>query len=177
MLTIFRTIQASQSVIKDFPDLKLTTGGCAELDVETKYRRRSSPSGLEVIAGLLYVPLSRAGRDFIAFLRRGQPKQVNWAGRPLRDGQGAKSLEPRSSFKIWSETVAGRCRVWTDEQLETAGVLALVYGKVQFSSQLSSSHINNLVWLQFIAVWRQKQTAINTNKLAHLILNNASHEG
>jgi hypothetical protein len=40
------------------------------------------------------------------------------------------NLEPRKSFKIWSETVAGRCRAWTDEQLETAGVLALVYGKV-----------------------------------------------
>jgi Phytochrome region len=130
-LTISRTIQASQSVIKDFPDLKLTTGRCPVLDDSgTKYQSRSSSSGLEVIAGLLYVPLSRAGRDFIAFLRRGQPKQVNWAGRPLRDGQGAKSLEPRSSFKIWSETVAGRCRAWTDEQLETAGVLALVYGKV-----------------------------------------------
>ena len=32
--------------------------------------------------------------------------------------------------KMWSETIVGRCRAWTDEQLETAGVLALVYGKV-----------------------------------------------
>jgi hypothetical protein len=31
---------------------------------------------------------------------------------------------------MWSETIAGRSREWTDEQLETAGVLALVYGKV-----------------------------------------------
>ena len=100
----------SQSVIKDFPDLELSTG-------------------LAVIAGLLYVPLSSGGKDFIAFLRKGQPKEVHWAGRPETKGWNT-SLEPRKSFKIWSETVSGRSRAWTDEHLETAGVLALVYGKV-----------------------------------------------
>lgn len=88
--------------------------------------------GFEVIAGLLYVPLSSSGKDFIAFLRRGQLRDVHWAGKPFKNiSQGAQaSLEPRKSFKIWSEIVAGRCRAWTDEQLETASVLALVYGKV-----------------------------------------------
>ena len=95
----------------DYPDLKLNMG-------------------LEVIAGLLYVPLSAGGRDFIAFLRKGQPRQVNWAGRPYKSEESQNVLEPRQSFKIWSEMVAGRCRAWTDEHLETAGVLALVYGKV-----------------------------------------------
>lgn len=100
-------------MVKDFPDLELSTG-------------------LEVIAGLLYVPLSSGGKDFIAFLRRGQPRDVHWAGRPQKQGVGARaSLEPRKSFKIWSEVVAGRCRAWTDEQMETAGVLSLVYGKVR----------------------------------------------
>lgn len=84
-----------------------------------------------MIAGLLYVPLSSGGKDFIAFLRKGQPRNVHWAGKPFKDGTGAQAiLEPRKSFKIWSEIVAGKCRIWTDEQLETAGVLALVYGKV-----------------------------------------------
>ena len=96
----------------DYPDLQLTTG-------------------LEVIAGLLYVPLSAGGRDFIAFLRKGQPKQVNWAGRPFKTEGRRNVLEPRTSFKTWSEVVAGRCRAWTDEHIETAGVLALVYGKVR----------------------------------------------
>lgn len=108
----YSTIQVSQAVTKDFPDLNLSTG-------------------LEVIAGLLCVPLSSGGKDFIAFLRKGQPRDVHWAGKPYKaDNIATASLEPRKSFKIWSETVAGRCRAWTDEQLETAGVLALVYGKV-----------------------------------------------
>ena len=103
-------MQVSQAVTDDYPDLQLSTG-------------------LEVIAGLLYVPLSTGGRDFIAFLRKGQPREVKWAGRPFGPNE-PKSLEPRRSFKLWSETVAGRCRAWTDEHLETAGVLSLVYGKV-----------------------------------------------
>ncbi|KAF7981483.1 hypothetical protein HWV62_33533 [Athelia sp. TMB] len=133
----FDTIQVSQSVIKDFPDLELSTG-------------------LAVIAGLLYVPLSSGGKDFIAFLRKGQPKEVHWAGRPQNKGSDT-SLEPRKSFKIWSETVSGRSRAWTDEHMETASVLALVYGK-------------------FIEVWRQKESALQTTKLTNILLSNASHE-
>lgn len=106
-------MQVSQALTVDYPDLQLNTG-------------------LEVIAGLLYVPLSVGGGDFIAFLRKGQPRQVNWAGRPFREGETKSTLEPRKSFKMWSETVAGRSRAWSDEHLETAGVLALVYGKVGF---------------------------------------------
>ncbi|PFH53382.1 hypothetical protein AMATHDRAFT_45648 [Amanita thiersii Skay4041] len=137
----FTTIQTSQAVTVDFPDLQLSTG-------------------LEVIAGLLYVPLSSGGKDFIAFLRKGQIRDVHWAGRPYQDEGSEKSsvLEPRKSFKIWSETVAGRCRAWTDEQFETAAVLALVYGK-------------------FIEVWRQKESAVKATKLTNLLLSNASHEG
>jgi light-regulated signal transduction histidine kinase (bacteriophytochrome) len=110
----FVTIQVSQAVTKDFPDLQLSTG-------------------LEVIAGLLYVPLSQGGTDFIALLRKGQPRAVRWAGKPDKGREDGRrtSLEPRASFKVWSETVAGRCRMWSDEQLEMAGVLALVYGKVR----------------------------------------------
>ncbi|PBK97922.1 hypothetical protein ARMGADRAFT_1162720 [Armillaria gallica] len=134
----YGTIQVSQEVTTDYPDLKISTG-------------------LDVVAGLMYVPLSSGGKDFIAFLRKGQPRDVHWAGKPFK-GDGSKAmLEPRKSFKIWSETVAGRCRAWTDEQLETAGVLALVYGK-------------------FIEVWRQKESALQTTKITNLLLSNASHE-
>ncbi|KAF5382705.1 hypothetical protein D9615_002815 [Tricholomella constricta] len=134
----FNTIQASQAVAKDFPDLQLS-------------------AGFQIIAGLLLVPLSSKGTDFIAFLRKGQPREVRWAGKPYKEGREAgSSLEPRKSFKTWSEIVAGRSRAWTDEQLETAGVLALVYGKAK--------------------VWRQKESALQTTKLTELLLSNASHE-
>ncbi|KDQ11477.1 hypothetical protein BOTBODRAFT_35351 [Botryobasidium botryosum FD-172 SS1] len=134
----FNLIQVSQAVNTDFPDLLL-------------------PS-LDVIAGLLHVPLSSGGKDFIALMRRGQLRDIHWAGKPFKDGIDASAdLEPRKSFKIWSQTITGRCRAWTDEQMETAGVLALVYGK-------------------FIEVWRQKETAVKTTQLTNILLSNASHE-
>ena len=122
-------------MVQDYPDLHLSTG--LSIDISTSritHLILSSHIGLEVIAGLLYVPLSSGGKDFIAFLRKGQPRRVHWAGKPYKEGEDLSSkLEPRKSFKTWSEIVAGRCRAWTDEELETAGVLALVYGKVCFT--------------------------------------------
>ncbi|KAK7048150.1 ATP-binding cassette transporter [Favolaschia claudopus] len=134
----FLTMQVSQAVTTDFKDL-------------------AESAGLDVIAGMLYVPLSSEGKDFICFLRKGQPRHVQWAGNPHTKTQTETLLEPRKSFATWSETVVGRCRGWTDEQLETAGVLALVYGK-------------------FIEVWRQKENALQTTRLTNLLLSNASHE-
>ena len=67
--------------MQDYPDLQL-------------------PSGLDVIAGLLYVPLSMTGKDFIALLRKGQAKDVNWAGKPPHERSEKASLEPRKSFKV-----------------------------------------------------------------------------
>jgi len=125
----YSMIQASQAVVSDYPDLPLTSGMSVSYLAPSTNELMRSRIGLEVIAGLLYVPLSRKGKDFIAFLRKGQPKHVRWAGKPPKPEQKV-TLEPRQSFRTWSEIVAGRCRAWTDTQLETAGVLALVYGKV-----------------------------------------------
>lgn len=109
----FTAVLTTQDVGQDFPDLRYTPG-------------------FSVIAGLLYVPLSVGGHDFIVFFRKGQVREVNWAGNPyekiIREGT-ANYLEPRSSFKAWRETVIGKCREWSEEQVETAAVLCLVYGK------------------------------------------------
>ena len=130
-LIVGSTIQASQAVVQDYPDLHLSTGLSTKISI-SRITILPSRIGLEVIAGLLYVPLSSGGRDFIAFLRKGQPRKVHWAGKPFKEGEDLSAkLEPRKSFKTWSEIVAGRCRAWSDEELDTAGVLALVYGKVR----------------------------------------------
>ncbi|KAI0394879.1 hsp90-like protein [Xylariaceae sp. FL0594] len=137
----FTSVLTTQDVTQDFPDLMYDPG-------------------LSVIAGLLYVPLSSGGHDFIVFFRKGQTRQVKWAGNPyekvVREGTAAY-LEPRSSFKEWHETVVGKCREWTEEQVETAAVLCLVYGK-------------------FIEVWRQKEAALQSSRLTRLLLANSAHE-
>ncbi|KAB5583320.1 hypothetical protein GE09DRAFT_1247562 [Coniochaeta sp. 2T2.1] len=137
----FTSVVTTQDVRLDFPDLRY-------------------PPGFSVIAGLLYVPLSVGGSDFIVFFRRGQIREVKWAGNPYQKiiQQGtAEYLEPRKSFAVWHETVVGKCREWTEEQIETSAVLCLVYGK-------------------FIEVWRQKEAALQNSRLTRLLLANSAHE-
>ncbi|TPX07069.1 uncharacterized protein E0L32_010964 [Thyridium curvatum] len=137
----FTSVVTSQDVKQDFPDLRY-------------------PPGFSVIAGLLYVPLSVGGHDFIVFFRKGQIREVKWAGNPyekfIKEGTAAY-LEPRKSFRTWHETVLGKCREWSEEQVETAAVLCLVYGK-------------------FIEVWRQKEAALQNSRFTRLLLANSAHE-
>ncbi|KAI1502102.1 hsp90-like protein [Biscogniauxia marginata] len=137
----FTSVLTTQDICEDFPDLRY-------------------PPGFSVIAGLLYVPLSVGGNDFIVFFRKGQIREVKWAGNPyekvIKEGT-SNYLEPRSSFKVWHETVIGKCREWSEEQVETAAVLCLVYGK-------------------FIEVWRQKEAALQSSRLTRLLLANSAHE-
>lgn len=135
------SVITSTDIRVDFPDIRYTPG-------------------FTVIAGLLFVPLSVTGSDFIVFFRKGQIREVKWAGNPYdkMTKEGAEGfLEPRSSFAVWSETVVGQCREWTEEQIETAAVLCLVYGK-------------------FIEVWRQKEAALERSQLTKLLLANSAHE-
>ncbi|KAK5946189.1 hypothetical protein PMZ80_000330 [Knufia obscura] len=135
------SVYTSQDINADFPDFR--------------YR-----PGLKHVAGLLYVPLSTGGNDFIAFFRKGVLQEVKWAGNPYEKfvKEGTEGyLEPRKSFKQWSEVIVGRCRDWTEEEIETASVLCLVYGK-------------------FIDVWRQKEAALQNSNLTRLLLANSAHE-
>lgn len=137
----FAAVLTTQDVSQDFPDLRYTPG-------------------FSVIAGLLYVPLSVGGRDFIVFFRKGQIREVKWAGNPYEKMIKAGTsnfLQPRSSFKAWRETVVGKSRQWSEEQVDTAAVLCLVYGK-------------------FIEVWRQKEAALQSSRLTRLLLANSAHE-
>ncbi|ROW13466.1 hypothetical protein VPNG_04420 [Cytospora leucostoma] len=137
----FTSVITSQDVKEDFPDLRYAPG-------------------FHSIAGFLYVPLSVGGLDFIVFFRKGQVREVKWAGNPYEKiiQEGTQNyLEPRKSFQVWHETILGKCREWTEEQIETAAVLCLVYGK-------------------FIEVWRQKEAALQNSRLTRLLLANSAHE-
>ncbi|KAJ6115422.1 hypothetical protein N7486_001200 [Penicillium sp. IBT 16267x] len=135
------SVLASHDIIKDFPDLHY-------------------PPGLSAISGLLYVPLSTGGSDFIVFFRKGQLTEIKWAGNPYeiaKRKETAGYLEPRESFTAWRETVLSQSREWSESDVETAAVLCLVYGK-------------------FIKVWRQKEAAMQNSQLTRLLLANSAHE-
>jgi light-regulated signal transduction histidine kinase (bacteriophytochrome) len=99
--------------IKSFTSV-ITTQQLSNTFFDLKY-----PPGFKNIAGALLVPLSSAGKDFIVFFRKGQLKHVHWAGNPYEKTMKAGTqalLEPRKSFKIWSETVTGKSKEWSDEE-------------------------------------------------------------
>ncbi|KAL5371579.1 hypothetical protein DPSP01_014171 [Paraphaeosphaeria sporulosa] len=136
------SVLTSTDIIRDFPDFRY-------------------PPGLQIIAGMLVVPISVGGSDFIVFFRKSQLKEVKWAGNPYENiiKEGTEGyFEPRKSFKTWSEIVVGTSREWTGEEVETAAVLCLVYGK-------------------FIEIWRrQEEAALQSSQLTRLLLANYAHE-
>ncbi|KAE8378640.1 GAF domain-like protein [Aspergillus bertholletiae] len=132
------SVLASHNVSKDFTDLRY-------------------PPGFKCISGLLYVPLSTDGRDFMAFFRKGRLTEIKWGGNPYEQKQKIGRLEPRQSFQVWKETVLDQSREWTESDVETAAILCLVYGK-------------------FIKVWRQNEEAMQGSQLTKLLLANSAHE-
>ncbi|KAH0566160.1 hypothetical protein GP486_000442 [Trichoglossum hirsutum] len=133
-----KTVFSTEDITKDFPDLQYAPG-------------------FTVIAGLLLIPLSITGRDFLVFFRRAELQTVKWGGNPYeRDDNDKASLEPRKSFRIWTETISNRSRDWTSEQTECASMLSLVYGR-------------------FIDVWKAKEATAQRRQFKRLLLANASH--
>lgn len=130
---ILGRMQHSQEALAllEYLRMRKFTSVTASQDVKVDFRDLRYAPGFQGIAGLLYVPLSVTGNDFIVFFRKGQVEEVRWAGNPyekqIREGT-ASYLEPRSSFKCWKELVMGKCRDWKEEQVETAAVLCIVYG-------------------------------------------------
>ncbi|ESQ84611.1 ATP-binding protein [Asticcacaulis benevestitus] len=84
----------------------------------------SGVEGLEdLTGGLLAAPVSHTRNDYMIWFRTSVRQQVNWAGAPEKVPEQTKAgyrLMPRSSFKLWKETVRNRCRPWTREDNETA---------------------------------------------------------
>ena len=136
----FTTVHASRNINAEFPDIHY-------------------PPGIHTLSGLLVIPLSETGNDFLVFFRRGELQEVRWAGNPYEkiNKPGSDYLEPRTSFKRWTETVRGTSTEWNDDQLETASFLSLLYGR-------------------FIEIWRQKESAGQSNKMTRLLIQNAAHE-
>jgi light-regulated signal transduction histidine kinase (bacteriophytochrome) len=147
----YTSVVTTQDIGADFPDLQYLPG-------------------FAVIAGMLYVPLSVGGQDFIVFFRKGQVKEVKWAGNPyekvIKEGT-SDYLEPRTSFQVWHETVIGKCREWSEEQVETAAVLCLVYGRfyvalIHLSTPLTTLLSPSMQHLAYMFVERQIYRGLET---------------
>lgn len=77
----------------------------------------------ERAAGMLIVPLSRPGRDYLVFFRKEVSRTITWAGdptKPVTVGPMGTRLTPRQSFEIWRETVKGQSLPWSAADVRIA---------------------------------------------------------
>lgn len=111
-------VDESQEVLAmlEYLRMRCITNVTTSMDIRDDFPDLRYPPGFREIAGMLLVPLSSKGQDFIAFFRKPVLKEVKWAGNPyekfIKEGTEGY-LEPRKSFRTWSETVVGKCREWS----------------------------------------------------------------
>lgn len=77
-------------------------------------------------------------RHTLAWLRVEQIEEIEWAGNPHKavPHDPETTLRPRASFESWHETVRGRARRWTLEQVEGASRLRRLLREARASNEL-----------------------------------------
>jgi diguanylate cyclase (GGDEF)-like protein len=108
-----------------FGDTSLPTGAVQLTDLLT-------PSGAALVtlpeaAGLLAVQQAGVSLEICAFTRPEVVREVNWAGAPVKRAvtaqDGRVRLEPRRSFALWREQIAGTSRPWSAVEVDACGRL------------------------------------------------------
>ena len=82
---------------------------------------------IPVASGLLAVPLSRGGGEYLVWLRPERLHTVTWGGNPYQtpehEGDDPGQLSPRRSFARWQQVVEGTSDPWTPDDLTTARLI------------------------------------------------------
>lgn len=92
--------------------------------------------------GVLAVPLTLGFSDLIIWFRPEFVHEVQWGGKPAEQEKLVKSLEPRSSFAAWTETVRGKSRAWTESDRETAQYILFTFVQGIFKKAADLSRAN-----------------------------------
>lgn len=75
----------------------------------------------DVAAGIIAIQISRPSQSYVVFFRPEYLQSVSWAGEPVKDVKNTGEevrLSPRKSFEAWTQTVRGRSRPWTSEEVD-----------------------------------------------------------
>ncbi len=80
-----------------------------------------------VASGMMISVLSRELSEYIIWFKPEQAQTINWAGNPDKqattDATGLQHISPRYSFEVWTQTVAGKSKEWTAEEVTSAARL------------------------------------------------------
>jgi light-regulated signal transduction histidine kinase (bacteriophytochrome) len=75
------------------------------------------------VSGVLAVPLSVGGGEYLVWFRPEQIRTVTWGGNPFKPvvvGNDPADLSPRRSFSQWHQLVEGTSEPWSDADLTIA---------------------------------------------------------
>lgn len=92
----------------------------------------------DIASGVLVIPTSNNGSDFIMCFRPESIKDIKWGGDPNQAINFAKDglkYHPRNSFKIWLQTVYGQAEEWSRLEVEAAESLKNFMFDFQSSQQ------------------------------------------
>ncbi len=74
-------------------------------------------------SGIMVIPMNPDRSDCVVLFRPEAIRTVNWGGNPdeaIQFEEDNKKYHPRNSFRIWKETVRGRARDWSEQELTVA---------------------------------------------------------
>jgi light-regulated signal transduction histidine kinase (bacteriophytochrome) len=85
--------------------------------------RPQFPQVSETSAGVLCIPISRDPGDYIMLFRRELLRDIRWAGASTRStaSKDSQPLSPRKSFEVFSESIRGQSRAFTESEQKVAG--------------------------------------------------------
>lgn len=111
------SVMASQNITHDFPDLVYAPG-------------------FNNIAGLIAIPLSQSGSEFLVFFRKEQLMEIHWAGNTQERFEllGKEKVEPAASFQRWVEHVVHTSREWTEWQRKYSSICLLQHVLIEHYS-------------------------------------------
>jgi diguanylate cyclase (GGDEF)-like protein len=108
----------------------------------------SATTYAEKASGALYMGLKEGTDDYLLLLRRELTETVVWAGNPDKalSVNAHGRLRPRTSFAAWKETVRGRCRPWSELELENAALVREQLLRLREAHKLrkSEEHVRHL---------------------------------
>ncbi len=123
------------------------------------------PAEMKLVCGALMVRLGKFDTVGLLCLRPEYRRELSWGGDPDKpvamslDADGRPQLSPRASFERWTTLHEGRCRPWTDLDLDAAHSLlplrpALAVRDSLAKAQESDRRFRALVDLQSDAYWQ-----------------------
>ncbi|WP_432710886.1 ATP-binding protein [Pedobacter sp.] len=76
-----------------------------------------------IASGLMVCILSKELNEYILWFKPEYIQTIHWAGKQQKehtiDSTGLLNISPRKSFEVWAETVSGKSKNWTREEIKT----------------------------------------------------------